>query len=239
MRIFAIRQRSLRIAAVCSIAVVVLNLLTLRYLVSDSLETVNMALLEGRTIAIDPGHGGIDGGASGNGIMEKDLNLAIARALQDVLAAHGAKPFLTRDSDTDYYTKGKGGKRNDLVKRVELINDSGAEVFVSIHLNSFKGANIKPGAQVFYGTKFAESKGLAEIVQQALMNFPSGNKRQAKQDKDIIVLNGPNIPGILVEAGFLSDSNEAARLADPAYQQKLAEYIARGLAYYFSQKVVP
>lgn len=236
MRIIAVRQRSLRIIAMFSIAVVVLNLLTLRYLVSDSIETVNLAALEGKKIIIDPGHGGIDDGASGNGVVEKAVNLAIALKLRDILQTHNATAVLTREEDVDYYTKGKGGKRTDLLRRVELINASEAEVFISIHVNSIKGS-VRPGAQVFYGPKFAQSKALAEVMQQAMKHFPPGNKRQVKQDKDIIVLNAPTMPGILIEAGFLSDSREAALLLDDVYQQKLAEYIAKGLAYHFSQNV--
>ncbi len=236
MRIIAVRQRSLRIIAMCSIAVVVLNLLTLRYLVSDSIETVNLAVLEAKTVIIDPGHGGIDDGASGNGVVEKTVNLAIALKLRDILQANNVNVVLTRDTDIDYYTRGKGGKRTDLLRRVELINASGAEVFISIHVNSIKGA-VRPGAQVFYGPKFAQSKALAEVMQQAMKHFPPGNKRQVKQDKDIIVLNAPTMPGILIEAGFLSDTKEAALLLDDTYQQKLAEYIAKGLAYHFSQNV--
>lgn len=236
MRIIAVRQRSLRLIAMCSIAVFVLNLLTLRYLVSDSIETVNLAVLAGKTISIDPGHGGIDDGASGNGVVEKTVNLAIALKLKDILQAHDATAVLTRDADIDYYTRGKGGKRTDLQRRVELINASGAEVFVSIHVNSIKGV-VRPGAQVFYGPKFAQSKALAEVMQQAMKHFPPGNKRQVKQDKDILVLNAPTMPGILIEAGFLSDAKEAVLLLDDAYQQKLAEYIAKGLAYHFSQNV--
>ncbi len=236
MRIITIRNRWLRVATMFSIAVVVLNLLTLRYLVVDSLNAVNMTVLEGRKIIIDPGHGGIDRGASGNGIIEKEVNLALGIKLRDVLKNYGVLVMMTREDDVDYYTKGKSGKRNDLLHRVDMINQSEAEIFISLHVDSIKG-NTRPGAQVFYGTKWEESKQLAETMQQALKDFPPGNKRQTRQDKDIIVLNAPNIPGILIEAGFLSDSVEAVKLRDSTYQQKMAEAIARALAYHFSQNV--
>ena len=67
--------------------------------------------------------------------------------------------------------------------------------------------------------------------------FPAGNKRQVKQDSDILVLKDSNIPGVLIEAGFLSNPQEAALLADEAYQQRMAEHIAKALAYYFSRYV--
>ena len=75
------------------------------------------------------------------------------------------------------------------------------------------------------------------MIQRALYNCPPGNKRQAKQDSEIIVLNEPNIPGVLVEVGFLTSKREASLLTDPQYQQKLATQIAKGLAYHFSQNV--
>ncbi|SDF51302.1 N-acetylmuramoyl-L-alanine amidase [Sporolituus thermophilus] len=236
MRIFAFRRRLL-LAAMFSIAVVVLNLLTIRYLVAEDWEKVNLGALAGHKIAVDPGHGGIDDGASGNGVVEKEVTLAISLKLADILRRHGAEVVLTRDSDTDYYTRGKGGKRNDLLTRVEMINSSGAEVFISIHVNSIRGSAAWAGAQVFYSPNLEANKPLAELVQRALKNFPPGNKRQAKQDKEILILNQTNIPGVLVETGFLSNPGEAARLVDAAYQQKLAEYIAKALAHHFSQNV--
>ncbi len=236
MRILAVRRRRLLSAVVFSIAVVVLNLLTLRYLVLDDIENANLAVLNGKVIAIDAGHGGIDDGAKWNGLEEKNINLAITVKLTDILAANGATPVLTRDSDVDYYTRGTGGKRNDLLKRAEIIESSRANVFVSIHCNAIKGGNWS-GAQVFYNPKLVENRQLAETMQQALKKFPPGNKRQIKQDSDIIILKSVNIPGVLIEAGFISNPTEAANLNSEAYQQKLAEYIAKALAYHFSQNV--
>lgn len=236
VRVLAVRRRRLFSVAMVSIAVVVLNLLTLRYLVLDDIEKVNLAVLNGKTIAIDAGHGGIDDGAKWHGLDEKNINLAIAQKLAEVLTANGATPVMTREGDVDYYTKGKGGKKNDLLKRVEIIDNSGANLFVSIHCNAIKGNNWS-GAQVFYNPKVEENKRLADTMQQALKNFPPGNKRQAKQDSDIIVLKFVNVPGVLVEAGFISNPAEAARLNSQDYQQKLAEYIAKAIAYHFSQNV--
>lgn len=236
MRILAVRRQRLLSALVFSIAVVVLNLLTLRYLVMDDIEKANLAVLNGKIVAIDAGHGGIDDGAKWNGLNEKSINLAIATKLADILAANGATTVLTREGDIDYYTRGKGGKRNDLLKRAEIIDSSGANLFVSIHCNAIKGANWS-GAQVFYNPKLEENKQLAETMQHALKTFPPGNKRQVKQDSDIIVLKSVNVPGVLVEVGFISNPTEAANLNNDAYQQKLAEYIAKALAYHFSQNV--
>lgn len=236
MRILTVRRQRVVSAVVFSIAVVVLNLLTLRYLVLADIENADLSVLNGKTIAIDAGHGGIDDGAKWHGIDEKNINLAIATKLAAVLTANGATTVLTREDDVDYYTRGKGGKRNDLLKRAEIIEKSGANLYLSIHCNAIKGANWS-GAQVFYNPSKEENKQLAEILQQALKKFPPGNKRQVKQDSDIILLKSVTIPGVLIEAGFISNPTEAAQLNNEAYQQKLAEAIAKALAYHFSQNV--
>lgn len=236
MRILTVRRQRVVSAVIFSIAVVVLNLLTLRYLVLADIENADLSVLNGKTIAIDAGHGGIDDGAKWHGIDEKNINLTIATKLAAVLTANGATTVLTREDDVDYYTRGKGGKRNDLLKRAEIIEKSGANLYLSIHCNAIKGANWS-GAQVFYNPSKEENKQLAEILQQALKKFPPGNKRQVKQDSDIILLKSVTIPGVLIEAGFISNPTEAAQLNNEAYQQKLAEAIAKALAYHFSQNV--
>lgn len=201
-----------------------------------AIDQVDLNYLNGRVIVLDPGHGGIDSGASANGAVEKDLNLEIAAKLADILSAQGATVLLTRSTDVDYYTKGRGGKRNDLLARIAMINQAGADLFVSIHLNAIRSSDAA-GAQVFYGGKLDESRQIAEHVQLAVQNFPPGNHRQAKEDLDIFVLNATDIPGILVECGYVTNRQEAAKLKLPEYQQKIALQLAKGLAYHFSQKV--
>jgi len=237
MRVVCLRRRSLKLLAVIgAAAVVAANLLTANYLGQDDVAGADLGSLAGRTVVVDPGHGGVDSGAKYHGLVEKDITLSIARQVAETLTANGATVVLTREADIDYYTRGRGGKRNDLEKRVEIINGAGAAVFVSIHTNAIRGGRWF-GAEVFYNPNRDENRALAETMQRALRDFPPGNKRQAKQDSDIIVLKDSNIPGVLVETGFLSNTGEAARLADPAYQQKMAAQIARALAYHFSHNV--
>lgn len=230
-------SRRLTILLTLSVSLLMFSTAAIPYWVNVAADdTVDLSILKGRHIAIDPGHGGIDGGASGNEVTEKKVNLSIALKLADVLKANGTQVTLTREDDIDYYTKGKGGKRSDLTKRVDIINQSGADFFVSIHVNSIRGGSLT-GAQVFYGGKYPSSKILAENVQLYLKNFPPGNKRQAKQDMDIIVLNATDIPGVLVETGFLSNKGEAAKLLNTEYQQNMANHIAKALAYHLTQNV--
>jgi N-acetylmuramoyl-L-alanine amidase len=237
MWLVSLRRRSLGVAAVIGVAAAVaLNLLTTNFPRPDDVSDADLASLAGRVVTVDPGHGGVDSGAKYHGLVEKELTLAISLRLAETLRQSGATVVLTREADIDYYTRGKGGKRNDLTRRVEIINTSGAAVFVSIHTNAIRGGRWS-GAEVYYCPGKEENKLLAETMQRALRDFPPGNKRQAKEDSDILVLKDTTIPGVLVETGFLSNPREAALLADPAYQQKLVGQIARALAYHFSHNV--
>lgn len=236
MKLLFVRRRNLQLLAMLSIAVVVLNFISLRYLAKEDMENVDMSVLAGHSIIIDPGHGGIDSGATANHVIEKEITLAIAAKLADVLQQYGANVTVTRDSDIDYYTRGKGGKRNDLLKRIDIMEKSGAELFISIHCNAFRAGNLS-GAQVFYSPKIEGNKILAERLQQAIQGFPQGNKRQAKEDLHILLLNGIHMSGVLIETGYLTNQKEAVLLADQTYQQNLAEHIAKGLAYHFSHSV--
>lgn len=219
--------------ALCSIAVVVLNFLAMGIVENQDIQNVDMSVLVGHSIVLDPGHGGIDNGASGNRVIEKQLTLEISTKLAKRLREHGATVSSTRESDVDYYTRGRGGKRNDLLKRIELIESSGAELFISIHCNAFRSVKLS-GAQVFYSPKIPANKILGEKLQQALGVFSPVNKHQAKADVKILLLNGTKIPGALIETGYVTNQQEAALLADPEYQEQLVTYIAKGLAYYFS-----
>lgn len=233
MRILLLKHKSVKLLFFCSVFAIVTHVFALYYpiLTGGMSDQIDLSSLQGVCIAIDPGHGGIDDGASHNRVVEKELNLAISLKLAEVLNGAGANVVLTRDNDIDYYTKGRGGKRNDLLKRIEIIQAANPRLYVSIHANAIAGSKWS-GSQVFFSPRIPENKLLAETVQEALRNFPPGNRRQAKQDLDILVLNRLNIPGILVETGYISNTDEAAKLSDPQYQQDLAQQIARALAYH-------
>lgn len=231
-----IRQKALYRTVVWGMAAVLINWLTFAYLNYDDIDNVNLDLLQNKCVMIDPGHGGIDSGASANGGVEKEITLKIALKLEKLIATHGGTVLLTRNSDMDYYTRGKGGKRSDLLKRVDLINKSGANIFISIHCNAIREPDLF-GAQVFYNNKLPDNKQLAEIMQQALKKFPPGNKRQAKQDLNILVLNATTVPGVLVETGYITNPKEALQLQDECYQEQLAVQIAKAIAYHFDHAV--
>lgn len=229
------RRRAAQIS-LCGVLLFSFQFIFFSELVAGDIDQADLNLLSGHICVIDPGHGGVDGGATANGVIEKTITLEIATKVEQILTSHGATVIMTRDRDVDYYTKGKGGKRSDLDKRIEMINTANAELFVSIHLNAINNGNIK-GAQVFYGGKSEESKTIAKIMQDAVKSFPLGNHRQALQDLDILVLNATDIPGVLVECGYVTNKSEAEQLMTKEYQQKIAWQIAKGLAYYFNKKV--
>lgn len=234
MRTYFLSRRSMKRAVLFSLAVVTIQMLAFRYLAGAGLETEDLSGIQGRTVIIDAGHGGIDSGARYNSLLEKDITLALSMKLGEILTEQGASVLYTREGDIDYYTKGKGGKRNDLLKRIELINQSRADAFVSIHCNAAKVAQWS-GSQVFYNPKLEANRLIAENMQTLLKNFPPNNKRLAKQDLKILILNSAEIPGVLVETGYLSNRNEATLLSDTQYQKEMALQIAKSLSHYFKQ----
>lgn len=206
-------------------------LLTVAAMSANEQSSYRPELLAGKTIVVDPGHGGVDGGAiSALGYFEKEITLQIGKKLADRISTTGAKAVLTREEDIDYYTRGKGGKRSDLDKRLEISNGNEAQILISIHANAIKGKRWA-GAQVFYHPNSAEGQILSRCIQHKLTDFPPGNRRKEKME-DFYLLRQSTIPAVIVEVGFLSNAEEAARLKNESYQDRLAEGILRGLVDY-------
>lgn len=186
------------------------------------------------TIVIDPGHGGMDGGAvSANGVMEKDINLSIALKLKEIAEESGMTVVMTRTEDKSLHTtdssKIRVQKRSDLAQRKKILEETGALAFISIHLNKFEQSKYK-GAQVFYA-KNDKSQELANCIQQQLIEgLKDGNTRQAKQvAPDLYIFKGVKQTAVVVECGFLSNPEEEALLQQEEYQKKLAYYIFEGI----------
>ncbi|NMO97479.1 N-acetylmuramoyl-L-alanine amidase CwlD [Paenibacillus lemnae] len=192
--------------------------------------------LAGKVIALDAGHGGPDGGAvSRQGIIEKDINLAVTLYLRDYLQQAGALVVLTREGDQDLAspdTKGYSKRKSeDLKNRVRLIESKQADLFVSIHLNSIP-SNRWSGAQTFYPPNKDESKRMAELIQSEIRHNLENTQRLAKTDDNIFLLRALNIPSALVEVGFLSHPVESEMLRDEKYQQKVAASVYKGILRY-------
>lgn len=183
-------------------------------------------LLAPQVIVLDPGHGGIDTGASGReGIMEKDITLPICKFLKEYFQLSGARVVLTREDDREL----SEDLVEDLKARVQPAKEAGATVFLSIHGNSFPSA-YEYGAQTFYYPNHPESYRLASCIQNELLKIttPLGENYRDVQEGDFYVLRNAPCPAALVEVGFLSNPEEEALLADQQYQKRLAWHIFAG-----------
>lgn len=194
-----------------------------------------------KIIGIDPGHGGIDPGAvSKSGLKEEDINLKIALKLKRFIEQSGGIAILTRDKDKGLYTEKsttlKEKKVEDLKNRKAIIENADCEVFVTIHLNSFTKSRYY-GAQTFFSETNSESKRLAYLIQDELKNvLDKENKRIPSRTEDVYIITELNIPSVLVEAGFLSNEEEAKLLNTSEYQEKIAWSIYVGIMKFFSEQ---
>ena len=193
----------------------------------------NLPLL-GKIIYVDPGHGGIDPGAIYKNIKEAPINLEISKKLADALAEKGAIVYLTRYDDYDLSIPNSSNhKRSDLNQRIKLINESDCSLFLSIHLN----ADISEswyGAQVFYDDVNSENVVLAEYLQKEFSSSLN-SRRNIKQISNLYLYRKALRPGVLVEVGFLSNSNERYLLRQDSYQKKIADTITTGVINYLSK----
>ena len=187
------------------------------------------------TVIIDPGHGGIDGGAStAAGVLESNINLQIGQKLNDLLQLLGVRTLMTRTADISLHTEGERiaqKKVSDLKNRVRLVNSTANVILVSIHQNYYPVPKYS-GAQVFYA-KTADSKELATQLQNALKeNLDKSNMRKSKAATSVYLMDKVNCIGVLVECGFLSNPDEAQLLCDDSYQNKISCVIASSLDIY-------
>lgn len=178
-----------------------------------------------------PSHGGVDSGAVSAYIVEKDMNLVLVKKLAEKLVSKGAVVYLTRDGDYDLADNNVNRKRSDLYKRAVLINESGCDMYVSIHLNATTSSKWN-GIQVFYDDIVSENKIIAEVVTKALSENMS-NIREFKEANDYYMYSRIKVPGILLEAGFVSNANDNYKLRQNDYQDILLNNVVRGIERYF------
>lgn len=184
--------------------------------------------LAGKVIYLDAGHGGIDSGANYKDILEKDINLSIVKILALKLESLGATVYLTRYGDYDLSNVGVYyRKQSDLYNRAKIINESEADIYLSIHLNSTTSSTWS-GAQVFYDDIHSENIKIAEIMTKSL-----GAKREVSEIETMYFNRRVKVPGVLIEAGFLSNSSDRAKLVKEEYQEELADKIVAGVMKYF------
>lgn len=188
--------------------------------------------LIGKTIYIDPGHGGKDPGAIYKELKESNINLQIALELKQELEKNGAKVYMTRIGDYDISNiNTTNHKKNDLSARAKLINESECDMFISIHLNSDPSPTWS-GIQVFYTNKNKNNKEIAEITQKKFKEELKST-RKAKQIKNMYLFDRIEKPGILIEAGFISNSNDRYLLKQKEYQKRIAMTINKSIKEYY------
>ncbi|GAB6155094.1 hypothetical protein JCM17380_38450 [Desulfosporosinus burensis] len=192
--------------------------------------------LKDKVIVIDPGHGGADPGAQNSELKEKDINLDISLRLGKVLDSMGCIVILTREVDKDFFLPGfvlgRMAKRVELNNRIQIATESNADVFVSIHANSFPQRN-SYGMETYYHQNSPSGKVLAEIIQAQLTQLQPDNKRKAKAG-DYYIINQSEMPSVIVEVGFMSNPRERKLLLSDNYRDSIAHAIGTGVEHYFN-----
>lgn len=181
-------------------------------------------------IYLDPGHGGADEGCARDGILEKDLNLAIALLVRDQLKEQGYQVIMSRETDA-YVAK---------EERVKEANQSGADIYISIHQNATDEDTGVNGMEVWYEEDDSgrDSKRLAQLIQQQTIKSTGAVERELRDDGDFHVTRNTAMPSCLIETGFLSNAAERQMLSLVDYQQQIAEGIVQGIVYYFHPKTM-
>lgn len=192
------------------------------------------------TAVIDAGHGGEDGGCSSGNVLEKDLNLDVAERVSGLCSLLGINTVMTREEDTMLYdmygdlTDYSGKKKiYDLKNRVKFTKESGADVYVGIHMNKFPDSSCR-GMQIYYAEKNDLSEELAKTVREkSIAVLGEDGKRELKKGKtSVFVLSHAECPSILVECGFLSNSSDLERLCTDEGKLQVAVIIAGGIFEY-------
>ena len=189
--------------------------------------------LLGKIIYIDPGHGGRDSGAISSTFYEKDMNLILSKKLEQILISKGAIVLLTRNDDYDLSNSTINKKRNDLYNRVKMINNSNCDLYISIHLNASPSKKWN-GIQIFYSNILAENKIVAETITNT-MKKNLKNVRDIKKENSYYMYSKIKVPGILLEAGFISNSNDNYKIRTEEYQNTLMNNVAIGIEEYFKK----
>ena len=195
--------------------------------------SINNLNLLGKIIVLDAGHGGTDSGAKNGKIVEKELNLLLVKKLEKELISRGATVYLTREEDNDLSARTSERKRSDLYNRAKYINTIKPNMYISIHLNATTSSSWK-GLQVFYNKNNEENKVIAETITNNLKNNIN-NIREVKEENKYYMYKYIKYPGVLIEAGFISNPDENYVLRQEEYQNKLIILIADAIEKYYQK----
>ncbi len=201
------------------------------------------AELGGVKVLIDPGHGGMDGGASSGDVVERDITLSISHEVAKRLKKKGATVIMTRKKAGDALDEHAPGEKfptvrsrklADLKLREEMAIKEEPDVFISVHVNAIPQEKWR-GAQVFYHESgHPNGEFLAKSIQESFRVNLKNTEREAQGVTGVYLLKKAPMPAVLVETGFISNNEERALLTDPAYQKKVADSIVEGISSYMS-----
>lgn len=177
-------------------------------------------------VVLDPGHGGVDPGAVGT-IVEKQVTLAVALRVRDLLQAAGVDVLMTRDRDTQLSTD----KVRDLNMRAALGTTTNSQMYVSIHVNAMPAQNALRGygIETWWNPNHPLSQSLAGVLQRNMIQTTSGYSQGLKNNRSLAVLRGSRIPAALVEVGYTSHPVDGVNLQDSNYLDRVALGIASGI----------
>lgn len=205
-----------------------------------SVSTVSETIGSGKTVIVDAGHGGEDGGTqSSAGVLEKDINLGISEKIGNLLSLMGYSVVYTRIDDTLHYgsdaVKQRQKKVSDIHYRMDIMKNYPDALFLSIHQNHYSESKYH-GAQVFYSNNNFQSKEIAESIQKTICSLiqPENDRQIKASDTDVYLLYHAVSPAVMVECGFMSNPGEALRLSDREYQKKISLAVAAGIEEYTS-----
>lgn len=226
------------IAIITAFLIILSAMLYLTFMANSSAAETSSNPFMRKTIIVDAGHGGDDGGAIGiDGTVEKDINLDIALKLEKILKFYGFNVIMTRTEDVMTCDDGLDSLRkrkvSDIHNRFDLMRKNPDAVFISVHQNKFEDTS-QHGTQVFYSGNNEKSKVLAEAIQISITSAvqPENSRVVKKSGSGIYLLYHAEIPAVLVECGFISNPDEVKKLKDESYRMKLAILIADGLLKY-------
>lgn len=185
--------------------------------------------LKGKTIYLDPGHGGVDNGTSYNDLLEDELNLKICYELKVKLENLGAKVYMTRYDDYDLSNNDVVfRKKSDLFNRAKIINESNSDMYISIHLNYYNSSKWS-GVQVFYDNINSNNKLLAQNIQDKYNN----GRKIMKNNNGYMYSLINNVPGVLVELGFISNKEDRNILLDDNKRSDMLDRLVQGIISYY------
>lgn len=227
---YVIKGKNILIA----IFIIIVLVVAFRFFIGNNKKVETMSHNFSNVIVVDAGHGLPDGGACVEDVYESNINLAIAKKLQIALEDKGYEVIMTRNDENNIADSENNSsiskiKQSDLSNRVKIINESGADFCVSIHLNKFQNSKYW-GWQTFYNKDSEEGKALAQSIQDNIKKVVGrDNNRTPLKIEGIKIVDKTNIPVVIVECGFLSNPEECALLQNDEYQSKLVDGIVRGI----------